>query len=128
MISNFGPAVQVKHLTLTPELVEDIVDGIAAERIVIVCTKAEQEPITALLAQLGISNRVQGIVTLDDLDRWYNQCLSPKYRGKLGADLLKDLEREFSNEFPTCEHIAPFIRKRGYDKIAFPRGWEIKDI
>ena len=128
MISNFGPAVQVKHLTLTPELVEDIVEGIAAERIVIVCTTSEEEVIKNLLAQVGLSSRVQGVVTLDDLDNWYKQCLGPKYRAKLGAFLLKDLEREFSNEFPTCEEIEPFIKGRGYDKITLPRGWEIKDI
>jgi len=128
MISNFGPVVQVKHLVLDGELAEEIVEGIAAERIVIVCLASEKKLIANVLKQLGMADRIQGIVTLDDLDSWYQLCLGAKYRQTLGKNLLKDLEREFSNEFPTCEEISPFLKKRGYDKIKLPSGWSVADI
>jgi len=128
MISNFGPAVQVKHLSLTEELADDIVEGIAAHKIVIVCKDADQSTISRIFKQLGMAERIQGIVTLSDLNRWYSLCMGEKYAEELGKNLIKDLEREFSSEFPTCEHIGPFIAKRRYDKIPLPAGWRIEDI
>ena len=71
MLTNFGPVIQVKHLTLTPEIVEDIAAGVAADSIVIVCIDAEKEAILALVAQLGLEARIQGIITLSDLEGWY---------------------------------------------------------
>jgi len=37
MVANFGPVIQVKHLTLDKDAVADICDGLTADRIVIVC-------------------------------------------------------------------------------------------
>lgn len=125
MWSNFGPVVQVKHLTITPETVEDIAEGIAADKIVIVCLDAEKEVISALLQQVGWGERIQGIITLDDLREWYSLCMSAKYKGKLGDVLLKDLRREFEAEFPSSSELVPFMKDRGYDKITLPSKWEI---
>ena len=124
--ANFGPAIQVKHLTLTPELVEDIADDITADRIVIVCLNTEREAIEALLKQVGWSGRIQGIITINDLDDWYKLCLSKKYRASLGAKLLQDVGREFAAEFPSSKGIAPFMAKRGYDKIVMSPDWQIQ--
>jgi len=128
MLTNFGPVIQVKHLTLTPEIVEDIAAGIAADSIVIVCVDAEKDAILALIAQLGLEARIQGIITLSDLERWYELCLSEKYRLTLGSTLLTDLIREFDLEFPSSQEIEPFIKERGYDKISFPDDWNIARI
>lgn len=125
MLSNFGPVIQVKHLTLTPDLAEDITTGIAADSIIIVCVDAEKEAIKTLLTQLGIDSRIQGIITLSDLDKWYALCLSNKYRNTLGETLLSDLTREFELEFPSSRTIKPFIKEREYDKIALPSEWNI---
>ena len=122
--TNFGPAVQVKHLTLTPELVEDIADNITADKIVVVCIDTEKKAIESLLRQVGWGQRIQGIVTIEDLDNWYKLCLNEKYRNNLGANLLKDLSREFAAEFPSTKEIGPFIRNRGYDKIVMPSDWK----
>jgi type II restriction enzyme len=124
MWANFGAAIQVKHLTLTPELVEDIAEDILAERIVIVCLDSERDSISALLKQVGWANRIQGIVTINDLDQWYKLCLSKKYREKLGVSLLKDIEREFNAEFPSSAEIKPFMKERKYDGLIMPKGWE----
>lgn len=123
MWANFGPAIQVKHLTLTPQIVEDIADGIRADQIVIVCLDTEQKSIEALLQQVGWGKRIRGIVTIGDLDDWYKICLNKKYRDNLGANLLKDVRREFAAEFPSSKKIDPFIKERGYDKIVMPPDW-----
>ncbi|HVV15037.1 MAG TPA: HaeII family restriction endonuclease [Candidatus Paceibacterota bacterium] len=127
MWANFGTAIQVKHLTLTPEVTEGIVEGIEADRIVIVCRDAEKKPIEALLQQLGIIERVQGIITLKDLHDWYTLCLSKEYRERLAGTLLSDLTREFDAEFPSSAEIVPFIKERAYTKITLPTGWDIEE-
>lgn len=123
MWANFGTAIQVKHLTLTPELTEEIVGGIEADRIVIVCLDAERGPIEALLRQLGLRDRVQGIITLSDLNQWYSLCLNEHYRDRLATTLLTDIGREFDAEFPASTEIDPFMAERGYETIAPPPGW-----
>lgn len=125
MWTNFGPAIQVKHLTLTAELMEDIVDEIAADRIVIVCIDTERKAIENLLRQVGWGDRIQGIITINELNDWYTLCLSQKYRSNLGLNLLKDVQREFEAEFPSSKEIKPFMKKRDYDKIVLPSDWQI---
>ncbi|HCC83290.1 TPA: HaeII family restriction endonuclease [Candidatus Uhrbacteria bacterium] len=125
MWSNFGPAVQVKHLTLTPDLMGEIVDSVRADRIVIVCLGAEKELVVTLLQQVDYIDKVQGIITMEDLDQWYNICLSDKYQDKLGKQLLLDLRREFEDEFPAGTQINPFMTERNYLKIELPRGWNM---
>lgn len=127
MWANFGTAIQVKHLTLTPELTEEIIDGIEADRIVIVCRDAEREPIEALLRQLGLTERMQGIITLSDLHEWYTLCLSERYRDRLARTLLADLVREFDSEFPSSTATEPFMDERGYNAITTPNGWTIEE-
>jgi len=124
--ANFGPAIQVKHLTLTPELMEDIVDSVTADRIVIVCLDTERKSIESLLLQVGWGEKIQGIITINDLDDWYRLCLSKRYRDNLGKNLLKDMQREFDAEFPSSKGIKPFVKSRGYDKIALPSNWRIQ--
>lgn len=125
MLSNFGPVVQVKHLTLTPNLAEDITSGIAADSIIIVCVDTEKEGIKTLLAQIGLDSRIQGIITLNDLDNWYKLCLNNKHRSTLGKTLLADLNREFELEFPSSKTIKPFIEEREYNKVVLPSDWNI---
>jgi len=126
MWTNFGPAIQVKHLTLTTELIEDITDEIAADKIVIICIDAEKGAIKSLLKQIGLNERIQGIITINDLDEWYKLCLSKKYRGNLGLNLLKDVQREFDAEFPSSKEIKPFMASRKYNEIVLPSDWQIK--
>lgn len=118
MWANFGPAVQVKHLSLSEDLAKDIVGGISADKIVIVCKSAEKTLINRVLNQLGFSHRIQGIITQDDLERWYSKCFSDKYKENLGTTLLKNFIREFGEEFPSSGGIlSQFIKEREYDKI-----------
>lgn len=123
MWANFGLAIQVKHLTLTPELMEDVANEIAADRMVVVCIDSEKEAINNLLSQVGWGEKIHGIITIDDLDQWYKICLSDKYRSNLGKNLLKDVEREFGLEFPSNSELIPFINERGYAKFKTDFKW-----
>jgi hypothetical protein len=115
MWANFGPVIQVKHLTLTDKLADDVCSEVAADRIVIVCKDSERETIERLLQQLG--HRVQAIIVQSQLVQWYEQALRGEFAGRLGSDLLNDLRQEFRNEFPFSLEFDPFYKGRGYDII-----------
>lgn len=53
--ANFGPIVQVKHLTFTDDLAERTVCEVTADRIIIVCKVSEKDAISRALEQLGQS-------------------------------------------------------------------------
>lgn len=118
MWTNFGPVVQVKHLTLTEELAEDISEGIAADRIVIVCVDGEKDIIERICLQLN--QRIQGIIVQSQLVHWYNQALRGTFSPQLGEDLLHSLRQEFRNEFPFSTTFEPFYIERGYNSIHQP--------
>jgi hypothetical protein len=125
MWTNYGPAIQVKHITLSEELAEDVSENIAADKIVLVCLDAEATIIETVMKQMPFGERIQGIITLSDLDEWYKTCLSAKYRDKLGRQLLLDLEREFEMEFPLHVEIEPFMKERGYDSAKLTGDWSL---
>lgn len=73
MYSNWGPAIQIKHLSLDISLAESIVNGVSSDRIVIVCKDAEKDVIVSLLSQIGWRSHIQSIVTENDLIKWYEK-------------------------------------------------------
>jgi len=125
MVANFGPVIQVKHLTLDKDAVADICDGLTADRIVIVCKDSELVQIDTVLAQLGLTDRLQGIVTFDDLKRWFSICLSTEFRNGIGKALLSDFAREFSFEFPSLDGLESFMAERGYAEFQLSDNWKI---
>ena len=68
---------------------------------------------------------VKGFVTFSDLQNWYRICLGSAHRKTLGASLLIDFIREFSNEFPSLDGLAGFLKKRGYHSIALSKDWAV---
>ncbi len=114
--ANFGPVVQVKHLSLTYELAEDICEEVAADWIVIVCKDAERETIERVCQQLG--QRIRGIITQTDLVRWYEEALRGKFADQLGKDLLESLRQEFQNEFSYTKTFEGFYKEREYDRVS----------
>ncbi len=120
MWANFGPVVQVKHLLLSEDVAKDIVSEVSADKIVIVCKSADKSLINRILRQLGFSHRIQGIITQDDLEKWYLKCFSDKYKKSLGITLLENLAREFDEEFPSSGAVlSQFIKERKYDETQF---------
>ena len=117
MYSNWGPAIQIKHLTLSEEMAEDIVGSISSDKVVIVCKDAEERTIFSLLNQLGWRNRIQSIVTETDLQNWYEKALRGTYATDLGSELLSCLCGEIANEFPSVDEAPEILKKRKYENI-----------
>lgn len=117
MYSNWGPAIQIKHLSLDEELAENIVDSVSSDRIIIVCKDAEQKVIYSLLNQIGWKSKIQSIITEQNLVSWYQKALKGKYSSVIGNDLLQCLSTEINFEFPSILEIPDFLKNRQYDKI-----------
>jgi len=117
MYSNWGPAIQIKHLSLSEELAEEIVESVSSDKIVIVCKDAEERVILSLLNQIGWKNKIQSIVTETNLVEWYEKALRGKYSDTLGNELLACLCEEISNEFPSLTETPDVLKERGYDNI-----------
>lgn len=127
MYSNWGPVIQIKHLSLDVELAEAIVTSIYSDRIVIVCKEAEKGIIVSLLTQIGWKSRIQSIITEQDLINWYEKALRGKYANNLGNILLDKMRKELAKEFPSIDKIPEMIRNRHYEKIKNPN-WNKSEI
>ena len=117
MYSNWGPAIQIKHLSLDIELAESIVTSISSDRIVIVCRDAEKDVILSLLTQIGWRSRIQSIVTENDLILWYEKALRGKYADVIGDILLDKMRIELGKEFPSIDETPDVIKNRHYESI-----------
>lgn len=117
MYSNWGPAIQIKHLSLDVELAEAIVTSISSDRIVIVCKDAEKDVIVSLLTQIGWRSRIQSIITENDLVNWYEKALRGKYANELGDTLLSKIRSELLKEFPSVNETPKIIGSRKYESI-----------
>lgn len=123
MYANWGPAIQIKHLSLDPELAKDIIGSISSRNVVIVCKEAEEAIIMSIMRQTGLSSRIQGIVTENDLILWYEKSLRGKYSDKIGDKLIENLIEQIEEEFPSLDRIPPIILSRNYDKFPTDTFW-----
>ena len=117
MYSNWGPAIQIKHLVLSEALAESIVDAVSSDRIVIVCKAAESRLIVSLLTQIGWKAKIQSIVTEDDLVAWYEKALRGTYATEMGERLLATLCEQISIEFPSIDKGRGVLSQRNYQEI-----------
>ncbi|MDX8376735.1 MAG: HaeII family restriction endonuclease [Mariprofundales bacterium] len=117
--ANFGSVVQIKHLSLDEELAENVVTSITSNKIIIVCKSAEEKIINSLLTQIGWRSRIQAIITIDDLNLWYEKALKGTYANILGERIISMLSDEIKNEFPSVgnEDFITFKEKRGYNLL-----------
>lgn len=117
MYSNWGPAIQIKHLTLDLELAKNIVSSVSSDKVVIVCKDAEKDIIVSLLTQIGWKSHIQSVVTENDLIAWYEKALRGQYADLLGDKLLECLCDEIVEEFPSVDTTPEIIRNRHYENI-----------
>ena len=120
MYSNWGPAIQIKHLSLDISLAESIVNSVSSDRIVIVCKDAEKDVIVSLLSQIGWRSHIQSIVTENDLIKWYEKALRGSHSEQLGEKLLYCLTSEIAEEFPSVDNTPEIIKERHYELISDP--------
>jgi type II restriction enzyme len=120
MWANFGPAIQIKHLSLSEKLAEDIVSTVTSDRIVIVCKDSEESLIKTLLNQLGWKSRIQSIITESELIDWYEKALRGSLSESIGVKLLKVISEEIVLEFPSADNsdFMEFYKDRGYHKLS----------
>ena len=128
MWANFGPAVQVKHLSLAPSHFDSICTSIQADQIVIVCRSVEAASIEAVLSQVGFRSRIRGVITEIELSRWYKLACGTKYHQTIGKDLLLAILDEMALEFPLtqAERVRTFLAERGYDVNRLTGTWAVR--
>lgn len=126
--TNFGVIVQIKHLSLTEEIAENICTSLSADRIVIVCKTAEAKLITSLLTQIGWKSKIQSIITEDQLIQWYEKALRGKFSDLLSNTLLINLQTEIQHEFPSTldNNFINFYKGRNYHLLPKDDIW-LKD-
>lgn len=120
MYSNWGPAIQIKHLSLDVSLAENIVGSVSSDRVVIVCKEAEKDIIVSLLTQIGWRSHIQSIVTESDLVLWYEKALRGRYADIIGDSLIECLCDEIAEEFPSVDNIPDILKNRHYENISDP--------
>lgn len=125
MYSNWGPAIQIKHLSLDIELAKNIVNSVSSDKIIIVCKDAEKDIIVSLLTQIGWRDHIQSIITENDLVSWYEKALRGKYAAQIGDELLSRLSNEIIEEFPSVHKIPKSIKDRHYEKLPVDDFWKI---
>ena len=126
MYSNWGPAIQIKHLSLDVELAQNIVENVSSDRVVIVCKEAEKDVILSLLTQIGWRSHIQSIVTENDLVKWYEKALRGKYADQIGDELLGKLSDEIAAEFPSVDSTPEILKLRQYDRLPVDGYWVTK--
>ena len=119
MYANFGMAIQIKHLSLTPELAENIVGSVTADRIVIVCRDSEKALIVSLLNQIGWRAKIQSIITESDLTKWYEKALRGSFAIGIGNQVLLTLKEQIIAEFPASNNkdFTEFYEGRNYNLL-----------
>ncbi|MFK7798690.1 MAG: HaeII family restriction endonuclease [Aureispira sp.] len=119
MWANFGLAIQIKHLSLSEELASDIVSSVSADRIVIVCKKAEEKVILSLLNQIGWKSKIQAIITEDDLINWYEKAMKGVYSNEIGDKIIEIISNEIEIEFPATKatDFDAFYQARQYHQL-----------
>lgn len=127
MWANFGPAIQVKHLSLSPSRLEGICDSVQADQIVIVCKSSESRSIESVLNQVGYGQRIRGIITEIELEKWYQIACNKKYRDTVGKDLIRAIYTEMNAEFPLTQAkvVNDFMHERGYDINRLSGTWAL---
>jgi hypothetical protein len=128
MWANFGPAVQVKHITLDAKEGKRITEEVMADKIIVVCKYAEQKVIENIVNQIGLKEKIRGFITEKDLVSWYKLCME-KYSNSIGKDVLCALSHEFDVEFPLAKSsdIEKFLKERGYSKKMLQGIWTLSD-
>ncbi len=126
MWANFGVAIQIKHISLTPTTVKNISSSISADRIIIVCKESEKDVLVSVLKQFGSASRIQSVITESELDEWYEKALRGQSSTLIGDKILQKLANEIKVEFPsTTSEFDDFFTTRGYHHFPSADFWQV---
>ena len=123
MWANFGVAIQIKHLSLTPTIAENIASDITADRIIIVCKECERDVLVSVLQQFGSTGRIQAVITEAELEIWYEKALRGQSSELIGDKVMQRLENEIKVEVPSTTEFDEFFIDRGYDQLSTVDIW-----
>lgn len=123
MYANWGPAIQIKHLSLDPDLAKDIIGSLSSRNVVIVCKEVEERVILSIMRQIGLSERIQSVVTERELTEWYEKSLRGRYSGITGDILIGTLIEQMEQEFPSLEGLPQILADRHYERIKLTGIW-----
>jgi type II restriction enzyme len=123
MWASFGVAIQIKHLSLTPTMAENIASDITADRIIIVCRECEKDVLVSVLQQFGSAGRIQSVITENELEIWYEKALRGQSAELVGNKVMRRLENEIKVEFPSTTEFDEFFMDRGYDRLSTVDIW-----
>ncbi|MDR0705071.1 MAG: HaeII family restriction endonuclease [Planctomycetaceae bacterium] len=128
MWANFGPAVQVKHISLQPFQMVEICNGVRADQLIVVCKTSDAKAIQTVIEQAGIAEKLRGIITKNDLEIWYGKCFQPQYRNTMGRQLINSVAEEMKLEFPLAvsESFEKFFTERDYSDKILQGDWDVK--
>ena len=104
-------------------MAEDISNNIAADRIIIVCKACEKDVLISVLRQFGGANRIQSVITEDELDVWYEKALLGRSATLIGDKVLQRLENEITVEFPSTVKFDKFFKSRSYHQLPILDIW-----
>lgn len=118
MWGNFGPAVQIKHVSLTEERADDIVSAVSADKVIIVCKDVDKDIIDRIFEQIG-GSRIHGIVCESDLIDWYKKAFKGLHKDTLAPKIIETMKNEIVTEFPASDQsdFLLFFNERNYHKI-----------
>ena len=71
-----------------------------------------------MLQQAGSANKIQSVITEDELDMWYEKALRGNSAALIGDRVLQRLENEIKVEFPSTTEFDEFFASRGYQQLA----------
>lgn len=129
--ASYGPAIQVKNISLNATHVDKITDGVRADRFILVCKEAEKSIIQSVLEQAGAFSKVQSVITSSDMMRWYGLSFSEPYTDSIGQSALKKIREEFDYEFPysasegAANPLSTFLENRNYTDIPLIKEWAV---
>ncbi|MDR1290039.1 MAG: HaeII family restriction endonuclease [Planctomycetaceae bacterium] len=128
MWANFGPAVQVKHISLQPPQMVEICNGIRADQLIVVCKTSDADAIQSVIIQMGLADKLRGIITKTDLVNWYVKCFQPQYCDTLGRKVLDSIIEEIKLEFPlsVSESFDAFFAERNYCYDVLGNDWVVE--
>ncbi|MDR0391626.1 MAG: HaeII family restriction endonuclease [Planctomycetaceae bacterium] len=128
MWTNFGPAVQVKHISLQSQQMLEICNSVRADQLIVVCKTRDAKIIQTVIEQMGLAEKLRGIITKNDLEIWYDKCFQPQYSNILGRQLIDSIVEEMKLEFPlsVSESFDKFFTERNYSDKILQGDWIVK--
>jgi hypothetical protein len=115
---NWGPAVQVKHLNVGQDLVNDILKGLSSDWIIIVCQSMEDSILATAQKEAKSQGRHLCVVLESELVEWYEKVFSGDYAAGLGKIVLSTIQEEMKKEFPHEDGWPAELEARSYELVS----------